>query len=1192
MKYFILSLLLVLQCCFVYAQETGPADSIMRTPSTGGKARMGSIDLTKSAAVGVSILGIINGGTNSNTALSNNRLMTSSGGSIVEAAAITASKALVSNGSGIPVASATTDTELGYVSGVTSAIQTQLNTKGDASTNTATSVDGEIALFSGAGGKTIKRATGTGIAHVTSGVLSASNVNLTSEVTGILPNANTTATNISNPSTIVARDLSGNFFAGTITAALTGTASGNTTLSPLDHAVVVSRGTNILNTTAVGLTNTVLHGNTGADPTFSTVSLTADVSGALPVANGGTNSSTTLNNNRVMQSSGGSIVEAAAITASRALASDANGIPTQSATTATELGYVSGVTSAIQTQITNLVPIFGKIYYVSTTGNDSNIGYSINKPFLTLSAALTAAGNVGNQVCVLPGTYAGNYTVSNQNVTITSANNEAGGLVNFTGTLTVSNVASSVRLNNLIVDTINHTGAGSLYITNSQIATALTSSSSGYLEVMDSDTQGTGLAGTIGITGTGTKVFIGSNKVGSMTVNNASVSVNISNALTITPMTLSAGSVGIDNSVIYAATGTSNAITVTGASSLLVLNNLTALTPTNTPARISIAAASFYNIRTAYIDKTNSTLSGTVLATATTADLITSAIFSSDSFTASRALATNASKQIVVSATTSAELAFVNGVTSAIQTQLNNKQGLDATLTSLAAYNTNGLLTQTAADTFTGRTITAGSTKISMSNGDGVSGNPTVDVTEANLTLNNIGGTLGISKGGTGQTTKAPAFDALSPMTTKGDLIGFSTLGVRLPVGSDTQVLSADSTAATGLKWVAAGTGDVTSNTATSVDSEIALFSSTTGKVIKRATGTGVAHVTSGVFSASNVDLTSEVTGVLPIANGGTNSTATPTAGGIGYGTGTAHAYTAADTTGRAVVSGGTGAPTWFAPTAGSVLFAGTSGILQQDNSGLFYDDSNNRLGVNTASPNVTLNAVKTSAGANTIVASFDNASNTLNTSAMITLGPTASPSTQYAAIAGFNDGGASNTIGLRFYGSNGTTPAETMRIASNGRVSIFTMINDTQNTLTYNTSTGLLSYTVSSERYKKNITDLDKQVDTSKIYDLRPVFYSEKQSGSHMAGLIAEEVEKVFPEFIIYSYVDKDGKTQMVPQAARDKLATGITLTPADYPGLHVAPETVRYDSVFTAMLAEMQKMKTHVDELEQRVKILEAKK
>lgn len=56
------------------------------------------------------------------------------------------------------------------------------------------------------------------------------------------------------------------------------------------------------------------------------------------------------------------------------------------------------------------------------------------------------------------------------------------------------------------------------------------------------------------------------------------------------------------------------------------------------------------------------------------------------------------------------------------------KQPLDSTLTALAAYNTNGLLTQTAADTFVGRTLTAG-TGISVTNGNGVSGNPTVAIT-------------------------------------------------------------------------------------------------------------------------------------------------------------------------------------------------------------------------------------------------------------------------------------------------------------------------------------------------------------------------------------------------------------------------------------------------------------------------------
>jgi hypothetical protein len=41
--------------------------------------------------------------------------------------------------------------------------------------------------------------------------------------------------------------------------------------------------------------------------------------------------------------------------------------------------------------------------------------------------------------------------------------------------------------------------------------------------------------------------------------------------------------------------------------------------------------------------------------------------------------------------------------------------------------------------------------------------------------------------------------------------------------------------------------------------------------------------------------------------------------------------------------------------TAGSVLFAGAAGVLAQDNSNLFWDDTNNRLGIGTASPAVPL---------------------------------------------------------------------------------------------------------------------------------------------------------------------------------------------------------------------------------------------
>lgn len=61
-----------------------------------------------------------------------------------------------------------------------------------------------------------------------------------------------------------------------------------------------------------------------------------------------------------------------------------------------------------------------------------------------------------------------------------------------------------------------------------------------------------------------------------------------------------------------------------------------------------------------------------------------------------------------------------------VTNSLANKQPIDSTLISLASHNTNGLLTQTAADTFTGRTITGTANQITVTNGDGVSGNPTL----------------------------------------------------------------------------------------------------------------------------------------------------------------------------------------------------------------------------------------------------------------------------------------------------------------------------------------------------------------------------------------------------------------------------------------------------------------------------------
>lgn len=84
---------------------------------------------------------------------------------------------------------------------------------------------------------------------------------------------------------------------------------------------------------------------------------------------------------------------------------------------------------------------------------------------------------------------------------------------------------------------------------------------------------------------------------------------------------------------------------------------------------------------------------------------------------------------------------------------------------------------------------------------------------------------------------------------------------------------------------------------------------------------------TSPLASSGGTNPNISISSPVPIANGGTNSTAVPTKGGIAYGTGTAYDFSAAGTSGQVLTSNGAGAPTWSSLGQNAVYVYGTSSL-------------------------------------------------------------------------------------------------------------------------------------------------------------------------------------------------------------------------------------------------------------------------
>jgi hypothetical protein len=145
---------------------------------------------------------------------------------------------------------------------------------------------------------------------------------------------------------------------------------------------------------------------------------------------------------------------------------------------------------------------------------------------------------------------------------------------------------------------------------------------------------------------------------------------------------------------------------------------------------------------------------------------------------------------------TGGAIASLNGLTAATQTFATGTSGSDFNIASVSSTHTFNL--PTASSTNRGLLASA----------DWTTFNGKQAPLSFTAPLVNTSGTISITfphtivQGGTNATTQTVAFNNLSPLTTKGDLLATNgTNNVRFAAGADSTILTADSTQGLGLRW-------------------------------------------------------------------------------------------------------------------------------------------------------------------------------------------------------------------------------------------------------------------------------------------------------------------------------------------------------------------------------------------------------
>ena len=412
-------------------------------------------------------------------------------------------------------------------------------------------------------------------------------------------------------------------------------------------------------------------------------------------------------------------------------------------------------------------------------------------------------------------------------------------------------------------------------------------------------------------------------------------------AFFITSGNTGAGETYVCNTVGTITFGTT-AITFTQVSSAQVYSAGTGLTLTNTTFSLTAPVATTLG----GTGLTSFTSGGAVYATSTSALTtgtlpVTAGGTGQTSYTDGELLIGNSTGNTLAKATLTAGagISVTNGAGSITVTNTAPDQTVVLTAGSnMTITGTYPNFTLSSSDQFVGTVTSVSGTGsvngITLSGTVTSSGSLTLGGTLTGVSLTTqVTGTLPVANGGTGQSSYLDGQLLIGNST--GNTLTKATLtsGAGISVTNGSGSITIANTGVTSVSGTGSVNGITLTGTVTSTGSltlggtlsGVDLTTQVTGTLPVGNGGTGATTLTGYVkgngasaMTASSTIPTSDLTGTLPIANGGTNGTASPAAGAVAYGTGSAYAFTAAGTAGQVLLSNGSSAPSFGAVDGGT----------------------------------------------------------------------------------------------------------------------------------------------------------------------------------------------------------------------------------------------------------------------------------